>query len=115
MGNENIVNTLEIVNHRAHCMNWDSRGPVEHKNICSTFDVIVFMVIWGDIQCSCLDMPYNSKTPGYKAKHIEVWDSWATCNIGQHFGSSGAITWYQGTSVQIYTCYCWRQAERKDP
>ncbi len=79
----------------------------------------------GVIQCTCLKMPCESKTLGRRAQETEIWDAWALVVLAiwgrvdllifSHFGSSSAFTWHQGTSAQIYKCYCCRQAKWKGP
>ncbi len=64
----------------------------------------------GTIQCICLKMSRD-----HKFKEIEVCDLGGTCRTYMgyrrpcsfqfQFGSSSALTWYQGTSGQIYKCY----------
>ena len=44
-------------------------------SVCGRCDLVVFNIsVWGH-SVHCLKMPCNSKTPGHKAKHIEVCDA----------------------------------------
>ncbi len=51
---------------------WESVVLVEP--IVDAFDLLVFKVILGVIQCTCLKMAFNSKTADHKAKRREIWD-----------------------------------------
>ncbi len=73
MGKSNIANILEIAYHEA-----------KGREIRTTRTYIGYLgprsvqCHFGVIQCTCLKMLCNSKTPGCQAKQIEVWDLWAT-------------------------------------
>ncbi len=50
------------------------RSKVLMQHIWSTFDLLVFKVIWGVIRCTCLKMACSSKAAGHRVKRSEIWD-----------------------------------------